>query len=194
VLERVQSILVYALAKKAKLRLGNGYSMAGNAWLAKGELDKAVNDLEKGTAILRDIGANDYLCFALASLSCAYFESGDFSRAEMLFPETLNLALSQEMNMFLGAVFPPMALLLMRNGAVEKGVELYALACREPYVANSRWYNDVFGRFIAEAAAALSPEVVEAARERGRGLDLWETAERLPQELSEEVRQLGQVS
>jgi hypothetical protein len=81
---------------------------------------------------------------------------------------------------------PAMALLLMDDeGAQERAIELYALASRYPYVANSRWFEDVAGREIAAAAAKMSPDVAAAAQERGRARDLWETVEELLEELAE---------
>jgi hypothetical protein len=54
---------------------------------------------------------------------------------------------------------------------------------QNPYVANSRWFEDVAGRHIKEVAASLPLEVVAAAEARGRGRDVWETAEVLLKEL-----------
>ena len=51
-------------------------------------------------------------------------------------------------------------------------------------MAHSQWFEDVFGKHIAAAAEGLSPEAVEAARERGRARDVWETAKELLEELS----------
>ena len=68
-------------------------------------------------------------------------------------------------------------------GEHERAAELYALASRYPYVANSRWFEDVFGRHIEAVAAALPPEVAEAARERGRARDLDATVNGLLVEL-----------
>jgi hypothetical protein len=44
-------------------------------------------------------------------------------------------------------------------------------ALRHPYVANSRWFEDVAGREIA-AAGSLTPDVVTHTHERGRARDL----------------------
>ena len=63
-------------------------------------------------------------------------------------------------------------------------MELYALASRYAFVANSQWFEDVAGRHITAAAESLPPEVVVAAQERGRARDLWETARELLGELS----------
>ncbi len=77
-----------------------------------------------------------------------------------------------------------MALLLIDDGHLERAVELYGLVSRHPYVANSVWFEDVAGKEIADAAAALPPDVVATARERGRARDLWQTAEELLEELN----------
>ena len=80
---------------------------------------------------------------------------------------------------------PATALLLADRGEAERAVELYALASRDPFVAHSRWFEDVAGVRIAAVAAALPPDVVAAAQERGRARDLWATARELLAELED---------
>ena len=63
---------------------------------------------------------------------------------------------------------PTAALLLAGQGDPEGAVELYALASRYPFVANSRWFEDVAGQRMAAVAAGLPPEAVARAQERGR--------------------------
>jgi hypothetical protein len=75
------------------------------------------------------------------------------------------------------------ALMLTDKGQVEWAVELYALVSRYPYVANSQWFEDVVGKHIILTAATLSPDVVAAARERGRARDLEATVRELLKEL-----------
>jgi hypothetical protein len=58
-------------------------------------------------------------------------------------------------------------------------------------VANSRWYEDVFGKLIEAVAASLPPDVVAAAQARGRARDLWETAEELLAELEDDTPLCG---
>jgi hypothetical protein len=82
-------------------------------------------------------------------------------------------------------VLPAAALLLLHEGKVEPAIEVYALACTFGHVANSQWYADVVGRPIAEAAAALPPEVIAAARDRGRARDVHATLEELIAEWEE---------
>jgi tetratricopeptide (TPR) repeat protein len=64
------------------------------------------------------------------------------------------------------------ALLLLEEGKAERAVEIYALACTFPAIANGQWYEDVVGRPIVEAAQVLPAAVVNAAKERGRALDV----------------------
>ena len=78
---------------------------------------------------------------------------------------------------------PAIALLLADQGKKERAVELYALASRHPFVANSRWFEDVAGNRIGAVAATLPPEVAAAAQERGRARDLEATAKALLVEL-----------
>jgi hypothetical protein len=73
---------------------------------------------------------------------------------------------------------------------MERALELYALARTQPYIAKSQLIEDVAGQHIKAATAILPPEVIEAAHERGRALDWWQTAEGLLAEL----RDLGWAS
>jgi len=77
------------------------------------------------------------------------------------------------------------ALLLADEGEAERAIELYALASRYPFVANSHWFEDVVGREIAAIAATLPPDVVQASQTRGQAKDLWPTAAELLEELSD---------
>jgi hypothetical protein len=83
-------------------------------------------------------------------------------------------------------VLAGIALLLADEGRVERAVELYALASRYPFVANSRWFKDVAGQYIAAGAATLHPQAAPAAQERGRGQDLGAAVEELLVELGRE--------
>jgi hypothetical protein len=76
-----------------------------------------------------------------------------------------------------------MALLLAEQGQPERAVELYATASRYPLVSDSRCFEDIMGKHIATVAVMLSPEVVAAARERGRARDLDATVAELLSEL-----------
>jgi tetratricopeptide (TPR) repeat protein len=78
------------------------------------------------------------------------------------------------------------ALLLADEGEAERAVELYVLAETYPFVANSRWFEDVAGREMAAVAATLPADVVTAARERGQARDLDATVDELLTEFGAE--------
>ena len=80
-------------------------------------------------------------------------------------------------------VLPSVALYLAEVGQPERAVEIYALASTWSCIADSVWYQDVFGQSLAGIAASLPPEVVAAAQERGRARDLEATVQELLLEL-----------
>jgi predicted ATPase/DNA-binding SARP family transcriptional activator len=69
---------------------------------------------------------------------------------------------------------PAIALLEADQGNVERAIELYALASKYPYVANSKWFENIAGDHITRLAAALPMDTVTSARNRGASLDFWE--------------------
>lgn len=74
---------------------------------------------------------------------------------------------------------PTAALLLADEGVIDRAVEVYACVSHHAFVANSRWFEDVAGRHLAQVAASLPPDVVSAARARGREQDLEAMAREL---------------
>jgi tetratricopeptide (TPR) repeat protein len=98
---------------------------------------------------------------------------------------TAALATVTEMRHFWAGLLalPAAALVLADEGRAERAVEIYAVASHYPFVANSRWFEDVAGKHIAAIAATLPPEMVATAQERGRARDLWATAAELLGEL-----------
>jgi predicted ATPase/DNA-binding SARP family transcriptional activator len=80
---------------------------------------------------------------------------------------------------------PAMALLLLDAGETERAVELYAAAHQSQYIANSVWFETIAGQEIGQASAGLAPALAEAAKARGRALDLLSTAQALLAELSQ---------
>ena len=97
------------------------------------------------------------------------------------------LRIAGEIGAFLPPLFalPGVALLLADRGEPERAVELYALAARYPFVANSRWFELVFGRHVAVVAGSLPPEAAAALQARGRDRDLWATVDELVAELAQ---------
>ena len=122
---------------------------------------------------------------ARCALAYAARGLGDLDEAQCQLNQALRWATERGSFPVLVSAIPAAALLLLDQGEKERAVEIYELACTLPAVANSRWFEDVAGRPIAEAAARLSPDVVTAARERGRARDVDATAKELLEELEE---------
>jgi tetratricopeptide (TPR) repeat protein len=144
---------------------------------------KAHQLLQESVAVYRETGPQDNLGMALACTAIATRRLGDADQARQ------HLFYAFEMGTDLGAVFvllwalPAVALLLADLGQIERAVEVYALASRYPFVAQSRWFADIAGNEIAAVAAALSAERVAVLKKRGRARDLEATATELLTEL-----------
>lgn len=109
---------------------------------------------------------------------------GNYSSSRLKLAEAIEIAI--EINGFLTMMLalPAVALIMLKQDEVERGVELYALANRYPLVARSQWRRDVIADCFAEATAVLPTIVIEAAKSRGQTLDLWSTAREIAKELS----------
>jgi tetratricopeptide (TPR) repeat protein len=116
----------------------------------------------------------------MALVACSL---GQNAQARQHLRQALQIAVTSQDVWMLPTALPALALWLAGDGQVELGVKCYALASRYPFVANSRWYEDVVGKPIAAAAAALPAEVVAAAQERGQATELEATAGELLAEL-----------
>ena len=182
---RVQGQMGLALSREIGLPYGIGYSciLLGCVALVGEAYAEAQQLLEESVTVFRETGERNELSWALATLGVVAHRLGQLTPAERHLYEALWTA--AEIGAFVPLMFalPGIALLLADQGKVERAVELYALASRYPYVGNSRWFEDVFGRHIAVVAATLPPEVVTAAQARGRARDPGATAAEMLEEL-----------
>ena len=187
-LERGRYAAARAHLRKA-LKLARGESEREARGLCQLELGRlAVHDREYGDAkklLIESIRCleitfrRDWVARAQAASSYAARGLGDREAAREHLVRALRWATGRGSYLALVETLPAAAWLLSEQGEVERAVEIYALACTLPAVANSVWYQDVVGRPIAEAAESLPPEVVTAAKERGRARDMNATLEEL---------------
>jgi hypothetical protein len=123
---------------------------------------------------------NDFWTWVLAALGIAACNLGNISQAQQCLSDVLRRATEVQNMMGLVFALPAMALLLVDQDKKERAVELYTLVSSNfPFVANSRWFEDVIGRRIAASAATLPPAVVAAAQAQGQVRALWPTAQEL---------------
>jgi tetratricopeptide (TPR) repeat protein len=182
---QAQKSLTPAREVGRKSEIGRAFRLLGSVALAEEAYAEARGWFQESLAVYREIPEiweRGELSWALAVAACAARGLGDLRQARAHLDEALRTAPDNGFVELMYAL-PAVALLLAYQGEVERAVELYALASRYPYVANSRWFEDVAGKHIAAVAATLPPEVVAAAQERGRARDLWDTAAKLVAEL-----------
>lgn len=162
-----------------------GFALFTLGWLAlmQREYTKAKDYLEESASLFRADEARDQVGEILALLGYAARGLGHYSRARRFLCEALQIA--TELEVFLPVMFalPAVSLLCYDQGGTERAVELYGLALRYPFVANSRWFEDVVGRYIKDAAASLPSGVATAAQERVLKRGLQATAGMLLNEL-----------
>jgi tetratricopeptide (TPR) repeat protein len=152
--------------------------------LARGEYAEARDLVQQSLAISREIGQQVDVGWGLGILGIAAHCLGELAQARSCLFEALRAAAENRIHLMLQYSLTGSALILADSGDTQRAVEIYALAASQlSHVANSRWFEDVIEKHIAAAAVTLPPDVVAAAQERGRALDLWDTAERLLDEL-----------
>jgi tetratricopeptide (TPR) repeat protein len=144
---------------------------------------EAQQSLQESVAVYQEMGDRERLAQARAVLGYAACGLGDLCQARKHLSAALRTA--ADIGAFRPLVYalPAVALLLTDWRQTVRAVEVYASVSRHPFVANSRWFEDIAGKHIAAAAATLPPEVVNVAQGRGRARDLWATAEKLLAEL-----------
>jgi len=161
-----------------------GSGLLGAVALAQGNYDEARTRCEASLAVWQQSSGHpsefegELACLALAACGLG---NCDEARAHL----RAQLAWAQESQMLMPALFGLVAAarLLADVGEMERAVELYALAAQNPFVANSRWFEDVAGKQLAAQAATLPEMVLAAARDRGQARDLHATVAELLAEL-----------
>jgi tetratricopeptide (TPR) repeat protein len=164
--------------------MADALSTLSQVALAQGRCAEARRLLDEGLA-LHPQGARsgDDAARTLVTMGYVACSLGQGPAARQHLCQALQIALASQDVWMLPTALPALALWLARAGQVERGVALYALAAGYPFVAHSRWYEDVVGKPIAAAAATLPPDTVAAVRERGQAMDPEATARELLAEL-----------
>ena len=178
-----QTCLTMAQESGSRREIGISCWVLGGIATAEQAYAQAQSWLQESVAILEKVGLPDILSAALATAGYAAWGAEQFRQAKEYLAQALARARqTHSLGAFLLAL-PGVALLMVDRGDIERAVELYALASRHPLVANARWFEDIAGRYIADASADLSPDVVSAAQERGMTRNLDDTVERIMIEL-----------
>jgi predicted ATPase/DNA-binding SARP family transcriptional activator len=169
---RAENVLEFFREKNQTFRMGCSLSVLGMAALAGAAYAEAVGIFEESIPLFRQLRTPEPLSRELANLGLAVLGLGDVARAQRHVAEALRLAHEIQLRSTIEYALAPLAPLLAALGQPERAVELYALASRYAFIANSRWFQDVAGRQVTAASATLPAEVVAEARERGEARDL----------------------
>jgi tetratricopeptide (TPR) repeat protein len=167
----------------------DAHLLLGSVALAEGAYDRAQMLLQgrDPTPYLHQNLRHD-LDHLPAVLACALRGLGKFDQAREHLLEALRLVPDTRVFWPLLYSLAIYALLLIDEGETERAVELYALASRYSFVANSRWFEAVAGNHIAAVTATLPTDIVAAAQQRGRARDLDATVKGLLIELERDIR------
>jgi predicted ATPase/tetratricopeptide (TPR) repeat protein/DNA-binding XRE family transcriptional regulator len=145
----------------------------GEIDLVEGRLTESLEDLHDCLEATRAHKQFILTAMPLTDLAYSYRALGQPEQARRCLGECLeNVSRIGSFRLAIHAL-PALALLVADQGDIERAVELYALACRHPYVANSKWFEDIAGREIACLTASIPHETVAAAQARGRELGFW---------------------
>lgn len=161
---------------------GMTYATLGRLALVEFAYPKSQALFAESVRFLRVVWPN-FVGIAMAGLGLTACRLGQVKQARQYFADALETAATVKVYISVMFTLPAVALFLAKMGSVIRAVEVWELAKCHPFVASSKWFEDVVGRELEGVAASLPLEVAEAARERGRSLDLWETAAVLLEEL-----------
>ena len=160
---------------------------------AEGFYAQALPILLESLAIQRQIQNRHEQCICLAFLSYTEQALGDGVQAKQHLLEALRTATEIWSWPPLWLALPTASLVQLDRGEPEQAVELYALFLSLSFddLAYRPLFESFAGRDIAAAIAMLPSDVAAAAQERGRNLNLRDTALALLAELEPEASYPG---
>jgi tetratricopeptide (TPR) repeat protein len=170
--EDLASGLKLAAEEGALLMTATYSALLGRLAVYEGAYAEARRLCSEGIAGFEAGDSTDNAFTARGTLGYAELALGETDNARTCAVEALTWVRDHGTFPVLFEVLPLAAQLLLAEGETERAVEIYEMACTLPAVSNSQWVADVVGRPISEAAAALPPAVVAAAKERGRARDV----------------------
>jgi hypothetical protein len=180
--EEVENLIRQAVEMLTEASFYHGEFELGLLANLQGQHDQAWLILKRYRGLSRTARSEFYLEWGL-SVTAACQERYELAAEHLL--TTSRLALEFRGGGFLGLTFPVAALVLAKLGRFKRAAELLALG-REHLPGATGWLDkwELFAELPAALVDALGQDAYAAASARGRGLDLWQTAEELLSELS----------
>jgi tetratricopeptide (TPR) repeat protein len=148
----------------------------GDVLLADGLLSEAQAAYELSYQFFHSRNEKGWMFTALTGLSRAQLALGDRQGAWFHAVRALRIYADVQLYTFFAYLtVAEIALLLVERGEVKWAFELYNLVLRQGNLAQSRWFADLFGRFIEQTAAHLPADEYSEAKKRGEGLNFSDT-------------------
>jgi predicted ATPase/transcriptional regulator with XRE-family HTH domain len=151
---------------------------------ALGNLAAADALFGEGIAYCKAHGLSGYVVSLIGGQAYEAWDLSDRRRARTLALEALRIAVEEHHLLALGMVLPICPLLLLEQGEPVRAAEIYGIDASGPLWHASKLVAMTRERVYASICAALPPEQIAAAQERGRQLDPWTTAAELLEELT----------
>lgn len=131
--------------------------------------------LQSYTEFRRQDGAGS----AYAGLALAEFMLGDHDLAWEHTRAALKLLSKFPHFFWMFYALATAALLLVHQAREIQAIEIFDMISRYNFVANSRWFDDIFGHHLETVADNLPSENVDSARIQANSMNVWETAKKL---------------
>lgn len=147
--------------------------------LAKGAYQQAFRGFEEAARTL-DSKRSAWVIFGedctLVGIGTALMQLDRFADAMPVFTNLLQQAVNSHRQDQLLYALAGFAILLAKRGYPDRAAELYSQAASYPFVGNSHWFQDVFGRHIQATRTDLSALSLEGSKAQDDQGDMWSTA------------------
>lgn len=148
----------------------------GDVLLAQGKYDEAREAYHLSYQFFQSRNEKGWMFTALTGLSRVELAFGNRPEAWRYAYQALQCYREVQLYTFFAYLtVAEIALLMADQGETIKALELYGLVLRQGHLANSRWFSDLFGKFIEEAAVQVPLEEQASAKKRGQEHDFWGT-------------------
>ena len=152
----------------------------GDVLLAQGKNAEAREAYQVSYRFFQSVDEKGWILTALTGLSRAELALGNRAAAWEHARQAIQIYHDIHLYTFFAYLsMAEMALLLADRGEIIQALELYSLVTRQGYLAQSRWFADLFGRAIEGMAAHLPQEEQATAKRRGQALDFLGTIDTL---------------
>jgi tetratricopeptide (TPR) repeat protein len=166
-----------------KRRLGFSLTCLGMTSLALGKVAEAENFLQRSLESLQGLPLTSFSAYHHILLGIVHLRFYRPEQAKEHIRDSFHIGVKINSILVHIPTLGAAALYLAYGRSLERAVEIYALASRYPWIAKSKWCQDVIEAPLTSLTASLSTEAIAAAQERGRERDLEAAVQELLNEL-----------